>query len=360
MFPSLAHAIMLLTKGTDLTVMSGSAASSTVSSFLKYYERFLESNSKQREQSSLSKIKDLLSGGAEWTYSGQPGLVSGSYGSFQGRKSIASALKALKSEVKTTSFQSQEIIDSAFSVDFTQPNPLSPVRNKFAVIAEQAATTRGKGSTLKGRDFRLDSVIYLDVNGKGRIRSVNVANDSYLMSEALVGGKKQVPNPDIDDIITGKRDRSITTEETLGAALRFFGAFGGVQSADDLDVLTKFVQPGTAVKFTGDPSILPFADKEIRTGKRAVVNSLADILNNSVPRIFDIQEVYAKGDRFIAKTFESRTAVQTGRNYDIPVLSIVLTATSRNGGKVASLESIFDSSIAATAFTGSYPFPVAA
>jgi ketosteroid isomerase-like protein len=265
----------------------------------------------------------------------------------------------LKDEIKIKSFKTQEIVDTAFTVDFTQANPLTPSANKVAVIAEQKSSTLGKGSTLKGRDFRLDSVFYLDVNGKGKITSVKTSYDSYLMSEALVGGKNQVPNPDIDDVITGKRDRSITAEETLGASLRFFGAFAGVQSVDDLDILTKFVQPDTAVKFGGDPEILPFADKNIRVGRKAVVQTFTDQLLDSAPRVFDIEEIYIKDDRFIANTFEVRTAVKSGRNYDIPV-SILFTAKSDNGGRVASIEGIFDSSITTTAFTGQYPFPFAA
>ena len=202
-------------------------------------------------------------------------------------------------------------------------------------------------------------MFYLDIEQNGKIKSVNASYDSYLMSEALAGGKKQVINPDIDDVITGKRDRSITSQETLGASLRFFGAFAGVQSVDDLDVLTNFVQPDTAVKFGGDPKILPFADKKIRVGGKAVVQTFTDQLLDSAPRVFDIEEIYVKDDRFIANTFEARTAVASGRNYDIPV-SILFTATPDNGGRVASIEGIYDSSITTTAFTGQYPFPFAA
>jgi hypothetical protein len=333
--------------------------SSIVSAFINQYKTYLESKSGGRkETNALSVIKSSLSKSIEWINPGQPGLVSQYYGSFQGRRAVIGALKSFKEEVNTTSLDIQEIVDSSFDVDFTQANPLSPAATKVAVILQASATTTGQGNTRKGRDFRLDSVFYFDVDTDGRIKSVNTSFDTYIMSEALVGkGKSQVPNPDIDDVITGSRDTRISPDETLGASLRFFGAFAGVQSPSDLDILTGFVQPGVAVKFGGDPKILPFADKNIRIGKNALVQTFTDQLLDSAPKVFDIEEIYVSGDRFIANTFESRTAVKSGRNYDIPV-SILFTASSDRGGRVASIEGIFDSSITTTAFTGRYPFPV--
>ena len=339
--------------------MASGSTATTAAAFFRSYERFLEANSKKAEKAALRKVKGHLSKNAEWVFAGEPGLVSDSYGSFQGRGFIGSTLLALKDEIKIKSFKTQEIVDTAYTVDFTKADFLTPSASKVAVIAEQKSSTLCKESTHKGRDFRLDLVFYLDIEQNGQIKSVNASYDSYLMSEALAGGKKQVINPDIDDVITGKRDRSITSQETLGASLRFFGAFAGVQSVDDLDVLTNFVQPDTAVKFGGDPKILPFADKKIRVGGKAVVQTFTDQLLDSAPRVFDIEEIYVKDDRFIANTFEARTAVASGRNYDIPV-SILFTATPDNGGRVASIEGIYDSSITTTAFTGQYPFPFAA
>jgi ketosteroid isomerase-like protein len=118
------------------------------------------------------------------------------------------------------------------------------------------------------------------------------------------------------------------------------------------------LQPDAAVKFGGDPRVLPFADDKIRTGRKAVIGTFKDQLRDSAPRVFDIEEIYIKGDRFIANTFEARTAVESGRNYEIPV-NILFTASRKNGGRVSSIEGIFDSTITTTAFTGKYPFPTA-
>ena len=320
--------------------------------FLRQYEDFLEADTKSEAKAPLASIRKLLDRNVTISYSGQPGLVSSAYGSFQGKAKGTRAMLDLRKEIKTNNFKTQEFVNTSFKVDLTnQANPLTPISNKIAVIAEQNSKARKTD-----KNFRLDNVIYFESNSAGKISNINFSSDSHLMSEALSGRKRQVPNPDIDDVINNKRDKTITAEETLAASLNFFGAFGSVSTIKDLDNLTNFLQPNAAVKFGGDPRILPFADTKIRKGSKAVVRTFKDQLRDSAPRLFDIEEIYIKGDRFIANTFEARTAVESGRNYDIPV-NILFTASLSNGGRVNSIEGIFDSTITTTAFTGKFPFP---
>lgn len=329
---------------------------SLASAFLQSYERFLESKRERRAQRALSASAAYLDENVTASYAGANGLVSKAYGSFQGKEAALGAMKDFRDEVKTGDFKVQEFVDTAFSVDFSnQEQPLTPSPNRLAVVAEQ----RSKARESKQK-FRLDNVIYFSFNDQGLISDIAFSSDSYLMSQALVGDRAgKVPNPDIEDVITGRRDTGITNEETLQASLGFFGAFANIASVGDLPILVDYVQPNAAVKFGGDPRYLPFADKQIRVGSNAVVQTFTDQLEHSAPRVFDIQEIFVRGDRFIANTFEGRTAVSTGINYDIPV-NILFTASRANGGRVDSIEGIFDSSITMTAFTGKYPFPVAA
>jgi len=327
----------------------------TVSNFLSLYERYLEADSSRSADRIMTRIASIFDGNISLSYSGQPGLVSDSYGVFSGKSKALKAIKDFRSALSTKRFAAQEIIDNAFSVDFSNTaQPLTPLASKVAIIAEQDSR-----SIRTGLGFRLDNVIYLEVGENNLITGIDISYDSYLMSEAITGRSDQVPNPDIEDIINKKRDSSTTIEQTITGSLNFFGAFAGVQSAEDLDILTGHVTTDVAVKFGGDPEILPFADKKIRVGKSALVRTFTEQLNDSIPRIFDINEIFVKGDRFISNTFEGRTAVPTGRDYDIPV-NILFTVSGGTDPKVSSIEGIFDSSITTTAFTGQYPFPVQA
>src|SRR5262249_12032201 len=137
--------------------------------------------------------------------------------------------------------------------------------------------------------------------------------DSYVPSQAYANDTPQIVNPDIDPVLNGKgitgmplRNRSTTLEEAFGAWGAFFSLFATINvtgGANSKFVNGKFIN-GTfmelnsvitsdaIVSFAGDPKYLPFADNKIRQGPVQVERTFTQQLANSLPRSFDLQELF--------------------------------------------------------------------
>lgn len=299
----------------------------------------------------LQGLEDLLSDNVTLTYAGKPGATP-FFGQFIGKQGVSTALTGITGTTNTTRFTTEELIASSYKVDFSLlPNPpLVEQSNRAAIIFEQEDKVIDTG--LK---YRLDSVALLTIEDDGKISGINFFYDPYVPSQAFMGSQTQITNPDIDPVLNPKRATAANEQDTIGAVLNFFGTFGSITD-NNFDRLLPTLSSDAVVSFAGDPSILPFADDKIREGASEVSRTLNQIFTNAAARSFTMQEWFVKGDRVIANTFEERTALSTGRGYALQ-LEIMLTAKD---GLVNSLQSIFDSSITSTAFTGNDPFPISA
>jgi ketosteroid isomerase-like protein len=308
------------------------------------------------DQDDISDTRDILLGlltdDVEWTYTGKPGAIPFS-GLFIGATGVSNALGKLTDSTNTQDFLTEEFLTESYAVDFTQQEFLTPQANRVAVIAEENQTV-----VETGLGYRLDLVTLLTIEDSGLVSDVHFYYDAYVPSQVFADETDLIVNPDIDPVLDPLRDANITSEESLNAALGFFGTFAQIQG-DDFSPLLNVISPDTVISFAGDPAILPFADDVIRQGSDQVLRTFEQQLADSLPRNFDIDEFFVGGDRIIANTFEERTAVQTSIGYDVQV-QILLTAEDLGEGdlRINSIQGNFDSSITTTAFTGNDLFPI--
>ena len=304
----------------------------------------------------LSPLLALLDDNVSLTYAGKPGSVA-YFGQFIGKAGAEKAWRALTKTSDTIQLEAEELISTAYKVDLSLlPNasPLVPANNRGAILFEEVQ--RAVDTGLK---VRWDQVALLTIEENGKISNIHYYYDSYVPSQAYAGSGPLIANPDIDPILNPRRDTTITEAETINAALSFLGTFGGITDGD-FTKLKPVIQADTVVSFAGDPAHLPFADTTIRDGADAVVKTFGQQLSHSLPRNFNMQEFFVKGDRAVVNTFEQRTATSTQRGYDVQV-EILLTASKKAGETTAKINSVqgnFDSVITTTAFTGVDPFPL--
>jgi ketosteroid isomerase-like protein len=311
-------------------------------------------------------IADSPTANVEVTWAGAPGRVLPYAGTFVGREGVRSALQAIRDTSTTERFDVTEVLDTSYAVDFTkgagancavgdQISDCTFLIPQTDRVAARIAEEHGVKAT--SRRYRLDSVALLTLGADGKVSDLHFFYDSYVPSEAYVGVRDQIVNPDIAPVLDPRREQAPSRDATLAAVLRFFVTFANpaVSVAGDFTPLEQVITDDVVISFAGDPRILPFSDDQIRQGKQEVLRTFDEQLTSSHPRTFDIHEFFVGGrqdDRVIANTFERRFSTETNRGYEVFV-EINMTAKQ---GKVGSIQGNFDSVITATAFTGTDPF----
>ena len=277
------------------------------------------------------------------------------------------SLKSFKRDISTDKIIERHLIGGG--VGLANNNPFGDpeyVDNEVAIISDIYAKSK-KG----GNHFRLDTTSFIGINDDGKINSLDIQFDSYVMSQAVADATPLIANPNMDKAMRGSYDVDISPSDTESATLTYFGTFATAVPPDpnQLDVLTGVLTDNARCKFQGDPRYQLSARNKIKPGIEHYLGVQKDSWVQSISEIFDMEQLYSGNGVSVAKYNEQRIASgpgftqrtgypSLGRIVEIPASITTYIASTESGYRTSGTEGLFDTVPIMTATYGSNPFPL--